>query len=388
MEKEYYNETGKFLSGYDFDKLVTKMKSTTEFEWLSRCSRKALKDAIMTQEKAFKRFFKKKQGYPKFVSRKRQRSQSYFFIKDNIHFDTSCKNVISIPILGKVRITERDHLPDESSITSGRVIRDNLGKYYLSFMYNQKSYHKLKHNPFGIGIDVGIKNYATIAFQDMCYDPIIIPNFIKDDLYKKKEKRYNDLLRIISKKVEINYWKLMHQWMDKHPREEPNEDTKNIMKGESYSSNRIQKLRRKANLAYRKIVNYRIDCINKYIVIIVERTNPRYITLEDFSISDMVSNDKLSDTVTHRLHKYIQDSGFYMFKQKLIDKAKLFDIEVRLADQYFASSKACSCCGEIKDKLKLSDRVYKCKCCGMVIDRDTNAAINLVDLSLNKYHIA
>ena len=95
-----------FISAYEFSKIINKMKKNNpECMWMNKYSSKAIQDAIMQTEKSFKKFFKKKGGFPRFKSRKRIRKESFFFIRDAVHFDTGAKNIIKIPILGKVRIT-------------------------------------------------------------------------------------------------------------------------------------------------------------------------------------------------------------------------------------------------------------------------------------------
>src|SRR5699024_6778761 len=118
-----YHEGKSFISGYEFSKKLNKRKKKyPDYMWLSDYSSKAIKDEIMTAEKSYKRFFNEKKGFPRFKSKKSP-VNSFFFIKDNISFETGKKNIIKIPILGKIRITERDYLPDEKLISSGRVIK-------------------------------------------------------------------------------------------------------------------------------------------------------------------------------------------------------------------------------------------------------------------------
>ena len=91
----------------------------------------------------------------------------------------------------------------------------------------------------------------------------------------------------------------------------------------------------------------------------------------------------LSKDSKHSLHKYIQDSGFYTFRLKLQLKCEECDIQLRIADKYFASSKTCCVCGFKKKRLSLNDRTFHCKKCDNLIDRDENAARNLVKLSFS-----
>ena len=100
------------------------------------------------------------------------------------------------------------------------------------------------------------------------------------------------------------------------------------------------------------------------------KTKPQFITLENLNITGMMKNKHLS--------KAISNQRFYEFRTKLINKAKRLNIEIRLADTFYPSSKLCSYCGSIKHDLKLKDRMYKCNYCNLEIDRDYNASLNLM----------
>ncbi len=117
-----------------------------------------------------------------------------------------------------------------------------------------------------------------------------------------------------------------------------------------------------------KLSNKRHDYINKTVhEIVIAR--PEYITVEDLNVSGMMKNRHLS--------RAIAECEFYYFRALLECKCSEYGIELRIADRFYASSKTCSCCGKIKRDLKLKDRVYECTECGLIIDRDYNAALNL-----------
>ena len=365
-----------FMSGYEFSRIINKIKKNDpESMWISEYSSKAIKDAIMQTEKSFKKFFKKKNRFPKFKSRKRLRKESFFFEKGPIHLDTQNKNVIKIPILGKVRITERAYLPDEKSITSGRVIKDGE-KYYLMLIYDTECIHTY-HSDISFGIDVGIKNYATIVSSGG--DTVIVKHFKDWERVKELEANKIRLQQILSHKVEVNYYRKLNTYMDKHQGEVPCEKYKNIMKGESYNTSGVRKLRRKINRIEEKLRNIRKDFICKLVNRIVAKAKPKCITIEDLTIFNMLQEG------SHDLHRYISFSGFHYFRVKLTELCKKYQTELRIADRYFVSSKKCSACGYKLKDLKLSDRVFKCPDCGIVIDRDENAAINL--LHTKKYTV-
>jgi len=125
---------------------------------------------------------------------------------------------------------------------------------------------------------------------------------------------------------------------------------------------------------------YRLNCIrddyNNKIVDEITRAKLKYITIEDLKVSNMIKNKHLS--------KAIQEQNFYSIRTKLINKCKERNIELRLVDTFYPSSKTCSCCGSVKRNLKLNDRIYKCCNCGLEMDRDYNASINLEKAKIYK----
>ncbi|HBI7059317.1 TPA: transposase, partial [Clostridium perfringens] len=138
-------------------------------------------------------------------------------------------------------------------------------------------------------------------------------------------------------------------------------------KGGNVTRQNIQKQIVKVQKLHQRLTNIRTDYINKIVSSIIKQ-KPSYITIEDLNVKGMMKNKHLS--------KAIASQKFFEFKTKLMSKCKQNDVELRIVDRFYPSSKTCSQCGEIKKDLKLSDRVYKCSC-GLVIDRDLNASINL-----------
>ncbi|NGU53819.1 transposase, partial [Clostridium perfringens] len=141
---------------------------------------------------------------------------------------------------------------------------------------------------------------------------------------------------------------------------------KNIKEGRATRQN-IQKQLVKVQKLHQKLANIRTDYINKTVFSIIKQ-KPSYITIEYLAVSNIMKNKHLS--------KAIASQKFFEFKTKLTFKCKENHIELRIVDRFYPSSKTCSSCGKVKQYLKLSDRVYNCDC-GLIIDRDLNASINL-----------
>lgn len=331
-----YRNNESFITGYAFAKYVNNILIPNNL-WIKDAYSKARKKAIMNAETAFKNFFNNKSKFPKF-KKKGKCHNSFYFVKNN---KTDCivqRHIIKIPYLGFVKLKEKGYIPVDKVIKSG-CISKQANKYFVSVTIDINTSKSILAYSSGLGIDLGLKNFAVLSTGKI-YKNINKLRFIRniERRLKRKQKR-------LSKKYENK--KKGVATLDK-----------NIHKKIS----RIQKL-------YYKLSCIRTDYINK-IVSEVVKTKPQFITIENLNITGMMKNRHLS--------KAISNQKFYEFRTKLINKAKILNIEIRLADVFYPSSKLCSCCGNIKHDLKLKDRNYKCNYCNLEIDRDYNASVNLM----------
>ena len=216
------------------------------------------------------------------------------------------------------------------------------GKYwYLSYTEDvDAKVEELPDATDGVGIDLGIKTLVTVS------DGTTVPNIKTFRRVRILTKRLKRLQRKLSRKYRINK-------CDKHHK------TKNIIK-----------LEQQIKLIYRSIKNIRINHIRKFVSELVKK-QPQYIAIEDLNVKGMIKNRHLA--------KDVSNCSFYTIKEHLIRKARERGITVRLVDRFYPSSRLCSTCGNYKPDLKLSQRVYYCCNCGMKIDRDFNASINIVN---------
>ncbi|HFD2029468.1 TPA: RNA-guided endonuclease InsQ/TnpB family protein [Clostridium perfringens] len=350
--KEIYEREGKFVSGMDFSKWLNNeyIPNNQEMKWIKEVSSKATKQAIMNGDKAFRDFFKKAKGFPRFKKKKNQDVKAYF-PKNNKTDWTIERHRVKIPTLGWVRLKEFGYIPINSIVKSGTVSQ-KADRYYVSILVEETDIEIsnsnigmkiFNNNNEGIGIDLGIKEFAV------CSDGIKFKNINKTSTVKKVEKKLKREQRKLSRKYESLKTR-----------------NKNIREGRATSQN-IQKQVIKVQKLHQRLRNIRTDYINKTVFSIVKQ-KPSYITIEDLAVSNMMKNKHLS--------KAIASQKFFEFKVKLISKCKQNNIELRIVDRFYPSSKTCSQCGKIKKDLKLSDRIYKCDC-GFTIDRDLNASINL-----------
>ncbi|EGT0689355.1 transposase [Clostridium perfringens] len=341
--KEIYEKEGKFVSGMDFSKWLNNeyIPNNQDKKWIKEVSSKATKQAIMNGDKAFKDFFKKAKGFPRFKKKKNQDVKAYF-PKNNKTDWTLERHRVKIPTLGWVRLKEFGYIPKNSVVKSGTVSQ-KADRYYVSILV-EETYIKISNpNNEGLGIDLGIKEFA------ICSNGNKFKNINKTSTVKKIEKKLKREQRKLSRKYES--LKIRN---------------KNIKEGRATRQN-IQKQVVKVQRLHQRLANIRTDYINKTVFSIVKQ-KPSYITIEDLAVSNMMKNKHLS--------KAISSQKFFEFKTKLMSKCKQNNIELRIVDRFYPSSKTCSNCGKIKKDLKLSDRIYKCDC-GFTIDRDLNASINL-----------
>ena len=350
--KEIYEREGKFVSGIDFSKWLNNeyIPNNQDMKWIKEVSSKATKQAIMNGDKAFRDFFKKAKGFPRFKKKKNQDVKAYF-PKNNKTDWTIERHRVKIPTLGWVRLKEFDYIPVNSVVKSGTVSQ-KADRYYVSILVEERDIKisnsnigmKISNpNNEGLGIDLGIKEFVV------CSDGIKFKNINKTATIKKIEKKLKREQRKLSRKYE--------SLKIRNKKE----------KGGNVTRQNIQKQIVKVQKLHQRLTNIRTDYINKIVSSIIKQ-KPSYITIEDLAVSNLMKNKHLS--------KAIASQKFFEFKTKLMSKCKQNNIELRIVDRFYPSSKTCSQCGEIKKDLKLSDRVYKCSC-GLVIDRDLNASINL-----------
>ena len=341
--KEIYEREGKFVSGMDFSKWLNNeyIPNNQEMKWIKEVSSKATKQAIMNGDKSFRDFFKKAKGFPKFKKKKNQDVKAYF-PKNNKTDWTIERHRVKIPTLGWVRLKEFGYIPTNSIVKSGTVSQ-KADRYYVSILVEETDIKISNPNNAGVGIDLGIKEFAV------CSDGIKFKNINKTSTVKKVEKKLKREQRKLSRKYES--LKIRN---------------KNIKEGRATRQN-IQKQIIKVQKLHQRLTNIRTDYINKIVSSIIKQ-KPSYITIEDLNVKGMMKNKHLS--------KAIASQKFFEFKTKLMSKCKQNDVELRIVDRFYPSSKTCSNCGKIKKDLKLSDRIYKCDC-GFTIDRDLNASINL-----------
>ena len=346
--QEQYKLNNKFVSANDFSKYINNvyLPNNPDKKWIKDVSSKSVKQAMIYGERAFKRFFKGLSAFPVFKKKGKNELGAYF-VKDNKKDFEFYRHKIKIPTLKFVRVKEYGYIPKNANIKSGTISK-TADRYFLSLVIEVDDIVKTENKSTkGLGIDLGIKDTA------ICSNGKVFKNINKTIKIKKLKKKLKREQRKMSRSIEYSKSKKIKL-----------EECKNF---------------NKKKLKVQKIF-YRLNCIredyNNKMVDEITRTKLKYITIEDLKVSNMMKNKHLS--------KAIQEQNFFSIRTKLINKCKERNIELRLVDTFYPSSKTCSCCGEIKKDLKLNNRIYKCSSCGLEIDRDYNASINLEKAKIYK----
>ena len=350
----YRNGSQNYMSGYDFSKwLNNEYKSTNPDKlWIWEVSSKAVKKSIMNADTAYRNFLKGKGGFPNF-KRRNGRPVSMYLPRNNAGDLRIERHKGKIPTLGWVSFKEYGYIPCKAKAVSVTITK-RAGRYFASFLFETSTINSVSTTQSeSIGIDLGIKTFVTVS------DGRNYPNINKFERAKKLIRRLRREQRKLSRKI--------------HKLKLRKEETAS----KKCKRSNLDKQRLKVQRAYMRLTNKRHDYINKTVHSIVS-TRPEYIAIEDLNVSGMLKNRHLS--------RAIAESEFYYFRALLERKCRDYGIELRIANRFYASSKTCSRCGHVKKDLKLSDRVYECVECGLVIDRDYNAALNL--RSCKKYSTA
>ena len=329
-QEENYKNGGKFISDGVLRKEITQLKKN-ELSWLNEVSNNIAKQAVKDACDAYKRFFKGLSDKPRFKTKKRSKKSFY---NDNVKLKVKDNKLVNIEKIGWIKTNEQ--LPIGVKYSNPRISYDN--KYWYISVGIEQEENQEELTDISLGIDLGLKDLA------ICSDGTVYKNINKTYMVRKIEKRLKRLQKQVSRKYEKN------------------------KKGKEYvKTKNIIKLEKQIQQVHRRLANIRNNYLHQTTTNIV-KTKPYRVVIEDLAVSDMMKNKHLSDA--------IRKQGFSEFRRQLEYKCNFRGIKLVVADRFYPSSKSCSQCGKIKKDLKLKDRVYRCSC-GLNIDRDLNASINL-----------
>ena len=330
---EAYKATGKSPSAVDLHRELNSLKGKPTEEggvpWMYESSKCAPQEALRNLDAAYKSFFRrcktgaKCKGFPRFKSRKN--GIGSFRLTGSIR---ATETRVQLPVLGELRLKEHGYLPVEDVKVLSATVSEQAGRWFVSLQVEQEIADPEPKPHHVVGVDVGIKHLAVTSDGEIFDNPKALT---------KAQRTLRIRQKAVSRKV----------------------------KG---SANRRKAVARVARI-HRRVANIRKDAIHKMTTAIIKLAS--VIVVEDLKVSGMLKN--------HCLARALSDASLSEIHRQLAYKAKWNGAEFIKADRFYPSSKRCSGCGEIKETLSLSERTYYCKnpVCGLVIDRDLNAAINL-----------
>ena len=337
------------LKQFEMNKLITSLKK--ELPWLCEVSIHSLQNICKDLDTAYDRLFKGTSKRPKFKSKRKAKlsfpvrsESSVFYFKDGL---------VKIPVVGKLKYKADYPGLDLEKVTAFRNARISFvnGKWILSFAIeyeNQVLKDEEKHG--SIGIDLGVGRLAVVAYEGTKRK---YNNINKTKTVRNLNRKLTHIQKVLSRKYEAA----------KKDGKDPKEKSNQILKYE----------------ALLKRIYHRLACIRlnqrQQITREIVNLHPERIVVEDLNVKGMIKNRHLA--------RAIGEMGFYDFIRILEYKCEQLGIELIKADRFYPSSKTCSHCGCINKGLKLSDRIFICPDCGFVIDRDYNAAINLMNYSVS-----
>lgn len=336
-----------YISAFSYSKRVNNDPNTPS--WLKEVPSKAIKQALIYADRAFKDYFSKRRGRPNY---KKKGSRESFYLTGTIKVE---RHRIFVPVLKWIRLKEFGYIP--KNISSVTVSMRN-GRYYISCLCKDKIDERIPLSDYNMGIDFGLKDQFITEDR-------VIPSINKSLCVRKLEQRLQREQRKLSRKYEANmtdkiYYKTgtkkgklkSYKWL------KPLSECKNIQK---------QKL--KVARIYERLTRIRTEYNRKALRSLVLERKPSSISIEDLAVRNMMKNRHLSKTISK--------AQWFQSRLYLENLCKKLGIELRLVDRFYPSSKLCSDCGFKYKELKLNERIWICSNCGSKHNRDTNAAINL-----------
>ncbi|MHA1137732.1 MAG: RNA-guided endonuclease InsQ/TnpB family protein [Candidatus Thorarchaeota archaeon] len=326
----YKNNQGddRFTDAMKQHKLLNSLKKDL-FPWMYETSKCAPHEALRDLHRAFKNFYRglktgKKIGFPRF---KRKGARDSFRLHGTIRFH---ERAIQLPRIGKIRIKEKREIYYSGRILSATV-RRRANRWFVSVAVEENVADLSVIKGSSVGVDLGVKTLATLSDGTTFANP------------RALGRRMRKLRKL----------------------------SQNLSRKKKESKNRGKAKLRLAKM-YLRIFNIRQDSLHKATTYLAKSHSK--VVIEDLGVSGMMKNRILA--------RVIADVGFSEFRRQLEYKCQWYGSELVVVSRIFPSSKMCSQCGHRKKELSLSEREYHCEECGLVIDRDLNAALNLVAVSL------
>jgi putative transposase len=358
-KQEVYKATGRSISARELHRELNQLKQT-ELPWMYEVSKCCGQEALRDLDNAFKHFFRRcrlkkegkwkgKPGYPRFKTKRK--GPGSFRLTGAIHVR---EDAVKLPRLDWLRLKEHSYIPIDGVHILSATVSEQAGRWFVSIQVQEEIPDPTPARAEPLGVDLGIKSLAV------CSDGTAIEN--------PKALRSN-----------LKRLKRLHRRLSRRTRGGKNRE----------------KARAQLARQYARVANIRRDALHKATSLITAKTKheskkakrqqqrpkkvvrerPGIIVLEDLNVEGMKRN--------HNLALSICDAGLGEFRRQIAYKTIWQGEALLVADRFYPSTKQCSQCQRVKDEMDLSERVYICEHpeCGLVIDRDLNAARNLAALA-------
>lgn len=328
FRKDSYQNEHISVSSSSAVKHITSLKKDNE--WLKDVHSKVLQQSVRDMNQAYDNFFKRHKGFPKFKS-KHDNRQSCRFPKDAF-IGVRGNRIDLIKVLKDIhfkcsRNDERYLNRNQDKVKSITLSKEPNGKFYLSVLID-KPLRQVSQSSSMVGLDLGIKDFAVTS------DGQVIENF---HFKKNEESRLKRLQRQISKKI--------------------------------VGSKNREKVRLRFAKLNEKIRNRKLNFLHDVTNHLIDEN--QVIVMEDLNVKGMVRNHKLAESIS--------EVNWGEFRRILTYKAAWHGRQLVFIDRFYPSSKRCNHCGYINKELTLKDRLWVCPECGSLINRDYNAALNILE---------
>ena len=321
--KEQYEKTRKSSNYYEQAKELAAMKKTEAYSWLKEINSQTLQHVLRHLETAYVNFFKGRTRFPRFHSKKHGGS---FAIPQ--HFKVEGNRIFIPKFKGGIKFAKSQEVKGE--LRNMTVSVTPSGKYYVCIMAQVEAEDLEKTNQ-SVGIDLGLKDFVITSNGD---------RYSSNKFIQKCSKKLATMQKHLSRKKKGSA---------------------------SWNRQRIKVAR-----LQEKIMSSRKDKLHKISIDLIRRYD--VVCCEDLNVKGMVRNRHLA--------KSVSDASWSTFVTMLEYKAKWYGKTLVKIGRFYPSSKTCHHCGHVNDDLSLADRYYTCPYCGELIDRDLNAAKNILDEGL------
>jgi len=322
MRTDAWYERGESIGYHETSAALTLLKKQPEYAWLNEVSSVPIQQALRHLQQAFNNFFAKRAHYPSLRSKHGRQAATY--AASAFKWDGRALTLAKMKQPLKIRFSRT--IPKAAKVTTVTVSRDPAGRYFVSMLCDD-AVAALPKAGAAVGLDLGLSHFAVFSTGEK----VAAPN-----VFRRNEKKLAKLQRRLAKKK----------------------------KG---SHNRI-KAKAKIARVHAKIADTRRDFLHKLSTKTIRENQT--IVVETLAVKNMLRNGCLS--------KSIADASWSEFVRQLEYKAIWYGRELIGIDKWYPSSKRCSACGFVLDKLPLSVRRWSCPDCKAKHDRDINAAINIL----------